>query len=163
VHHRDAHTLGRRGRPRERRRRCGANRRTDLKLRSPCLGTGGVLRLYRGRGGRALAQLAAGRFARPGAGVDLAHDAEPLLGLGQRRKIAHVQPEAFAAFLETAAHEEIEALQVRELGLSQRHRRGGRAQIEDVRTRGGARRRRLARADGGQFLLWCHNFPDTNP
>jgi hypothetical protein len=83
-----------------------------------------MLGLCRGGGGCASAQLLARRFARPGARVNLAHDIQPLFGFGERREIAHVEPEPLAAFLEAAADEEGKAFQLGQIGLRQRHRRG---------------------------------------
>ena len=76
-----------------------------------------------GRRRGSLAQLAARGLARPGARVDLAHDAQPLLGLGQRGEIAHVQTKALPALLEAPADEKREALELRQIGLRERHRR----------------------------------------
>ena len=76
-----------------------------------------------GRSRGSLAQLAARGLSGPGARVDLAHDAQPLLGLGQRGEIAHVQTKALPPFLEAPADEEREALELRQIRLRQRHRR----------------------------------------
>ena len=78
-----------------------------------------------GRGRGPLAELAPRGLAGPCAGVDLAHHAQPFLGLGESREIAHVKPEALAAFLEAAADEECEALELGQIGLRERHRRRG--------------------------------------
>jgi hypothetical protein len=86
-----------------------------------------MLRLCGGRSGGAFTQLTTGRFTRPGARVDLAHDAQPFFGLGERRKVTHVQPKAFAAFLETPAHEKSETSELGQVGLRERHGRRGRA------------------------------------
>jgi hypothetical protein len=83
-----------------------------------------MLGLCRGGGGRASAQFLAGRFARPGTRVNLAHDIQPLFGFGEGGEITHVEPEPLAAFLETATHKEGETLQFGEVRLRQRHRRG---------------------------------------
>ncbi|HEV2229902.1 MAG TPA: hypothetical protein VGR86_13200 [Steroidobacteraceae bacterium] len=78
-----------------------------------------------GRSGRrgALAELAAGCFAGPCAGIDLAHDVQPLLGFGERREVTHVKTKALAALLEAAAHEKVEALELGQLRLRQSHGR----------------------------------------
>ncbi|HLJ21684.1 MAG TPA: hypothetical protein VKU84_15870, partial [Stellaceae bacterium] len=47
-----------------------------------------------------------GRLAGPRARIDLAHQAQPFLGFGERGEITHVQPEALAALLEAPADEE---------------------------------------------------------
>jgi hypothetical protein len=100
-----------------------------------------MLRL-RGRSRRrALTQLAAGGLSRPGTWIDLAHHAEPFLGLGERRKVAHVQTKALAPFLETATHEEMKTPQLGQVGLRERHRRRRGAQVEYKRPRAERRRR----------------------
>lgn len=66
-----------------------------------------MLRLCGCRSGCALAQLAARCLTGPCTRVDLAHDAQPFLGLGERGEVAHVQPEALATFLEAPAYEEM--------------------------------------------------------
>jgi hypothetical protein len=83
-----------------------------------------VLGLCRGSGGRARAQLFPWRLTCPGTRINLAHDIQPLFGFGQCREIAHMESEPLAAFLETAADEEGKALQLGQIGLCQRHRRG---------------------------------------
>ena len=83
-----------------------------------------MLRLCRGGGGGASPELLTGRFPRPGPGIYLAHDFQPLFGLRERREIAHVKPEPLAALLEAAADEKGEALQLRQIGLRKSHRRG---------------------------------------
>jgi hypothetical protein len=83
-----------------------------------------MLGLCRSGGGRASAQLLAGRFACPGTRVNLAHDIQPLLRFGEGGEITHVEPEPLAAFLEAAADKEGEPFQLRQIGLCQRHWRG---------------------------------------
>jgi hypothetical protein len=124
VNDRHADRKGRRGRRRTRR-----GHRDALgclgRVESPAgLRAGGVLRLGGGGRGGAFTELAAGGFAGPRPGIDLAHDAQPLLGLGQRREVTHVEAEALAPFLEAAAHEEVETLELGQLSLRQRQRRG---------------------------------------
>jgi len=87
------------------------------------LRTGGVLSLRGRSGGRTLAQLAARCLTGPCPRIDLAHDAQPLLGLGQRREITHVQTKPLATFLEAPAHEEMKTPQLWQVGLRERHRR----------------------------------------
>jgi hypothetical protein len=82
----------------------------------------GVLGLLSGSGGRALTQLLAGRVTGPCAGIDVANDGKPFLGLFERREVTHVKAEALAAFLAAPADEEREALELRQLGLLERHR-----------------------------------------
>jgi hypothetical protein len=83
-----------------------------------------MLGLCRGSSGRAGAQLFARRFTGPGARINFAHDIQPLFRFGECREVTHVEPEPLAAFLETAAHKEGKTLQLGEVGLRQRHRRG---------------------------------------
>src|SRR2546423_498130 len=85
---------------------------TGLTLRPVARAAGGAADLARGLAG-------------PGARVDLAHDAQPLLGLCQRGEIAHVQTKALPPFLEAPADEEREALELRQIRLRERHRRRG--------------------------------------
>jgi hypothetical protein len=124
-----------------------------------------VGRLRGSRSGCALAQLAPRCLTGPGARIDLAHQRQPFLRLGLRGEVAHVQAKALAAFLEAAADEELETLQLGELDLRQRHGRGGGTQIQYERTAGW--RRRVpgchARASVGSDVGYCcHNFPDQN-
>ena len=65
------------------------------------------------RRGGTRTQLLAGGFTRPGAGIQVANDVEPLFRFGERGEVAHVQPEALAIVLATAADEEAETLQLR--------------------------------------------------
>ena len=83
-----------------------------------------MLGLCRGSGSRTSAQLFAWCLTRPGARINLAHDIQPLFGFGECREITHVEPEPLAAFLEAAADEEGKALQLSQIGLCKRHRRG---------------------------------------
>ena len=83
------------------------------------------------------AQFLAGRFAGPGARINLAHDGEHFLGGLHGLEVAHVQAEALAAVLETTAHEEGVLSEGRILRLRQRHRRRRRGQIDDITARGG--------------------------
>ena len=167
MHHRHAQ------RRRDGLRRGGGYRRGGRRCGGACGGrccgrvrlrAGGVLRL-RGRSGRgALAQLAPRGLTCPGAGVDLAHHAQPLLGLGQRGEVAHVQTKALAPFLEAPADEEGETLELRQIRLRERHGRRRRAQVEHERPRACGRRGRIpgfrARASvGSEVGCCCHNFP----
>ena len=79
--------------------------------------------LIGGRRRGSLTELAARGFAGPGTRVNLAHDAQPLLGLGQRGEVTHVQTKALPAFLEAPADEEREAFELRQIRLRKRHRR----------------------------------------
>ncbi len=120
--------------------------------------------------GRALAQLLAGSLACPCARIDVANDVQPFLGLFECREVAHVQAEALTAVLTTAAHEEVESLQLGDLGLLERHGRGRGAQVEDVRSRlhsasrcrSTGRRRPCFPGSGAcdctrcQCWRWCH-------
>jgi hypothetical protein len=117
-----------------------------------------------GRG--ALAQLASRSLPGPGARIDLAYHAQPFLGLGEGGEVTHVQPEALAALLEAAAHEEIEALELGQLRLRERHGRRGGTQVEHEwpRTAGWCARIHCvgtarARSEIGRC---CHNFPEPN-
>jgi hypothetical protein len=83
-----------------------------------------MLGLRRGSSGRASAQLFAWCFTRPGARINLSHDIQPLFGFGEGREITHVEPEPLAALLETSADKEGKALQLSQIGLCKRHRRG---------------------------------------
>jgi len=83
-----------------------------------------MLGCFRGSGSRASAQLFARRFTRPGARINLAHHIQPLFGFGECREITHVEPESLATFLEAATDEECKALQLSQVGLCERHRRG---------------------------------------
>jgi hypothetical protein len=83
-----------------------------------------MLRLGGGSGGSSGAQLLARRFTGPGARIDLANDIQPFFGLGECREVTHVEAEPLAALLEAAADEEGKALQLGQIGLCQRHRRG---------------------------------------
>jgi hypothetical protein len=85
------------------------------------------------------AQLLAWRFAGPRTGINVSHHAQPFLGFRLAGEETHVQAEALAALLETAAHEEGEALELGQLRLRERHRRCRRAQIEDERSCFGSR------------------------
>jgi hypothetical protein len=78
-------------------------------------------------------QLLARCLAGPCAGIDIPHRAQPFLGLGLAREESHVKTEALASFLETAADEEREALELGQIGLRQRHRSRRGAQIEHER------------------------------
>ena len=71
------------------------------------------------------------RRARPGAGIDVAHDIEQLLGLLLGVEVAHVQAKALAAFFAPARDKKSEALEPGVIGRRKRHRRRGRAQIDD--------------------------------
>jgi hypothetical protein len=77
-----------------------------------------------GSGGGPSAQLLSRCFAGPGARIDFANDIQPLFGFGECREVTHVETEPLTAFLEAAADEEGEALQLGKIGLRQRHRRG---------------------------------------
>jgi hypothetical protein len=101
-----------------------------------------MLGLLRGGRGSSCAQLFAGRLTSPGSGIDLANDVQPLFGFGECGEVAHVKPETLAAFLEAPADKEGKALQLRQIHLGQRHRRGRRAEIQYKRARLGFRRRR---------------------
>ena len=83
-----------------------------------------MLGLCLSSGGCTSAQLFARRLTRPGARINLAHDIQPLFGFGECREVTHVEPEPLAAFLEAAADEEGKALQLSQIGLCKRHRRG---------------------------------------
>ena len=74
-------------------------------------------------GGRAGTELLAGCLTGPGSRIDIANDAQPLLGLGECREVTHVETETLAAFLEAAAHEEGKALQLFLVRLRECHRR----------------------------------------
>jgi hypothetical protein len=77
-----------------------------------------------GRGlSRARPQFLSGRLARPRAGVDLAHHAQPLLGFRLAGEEPHVQTEALASLLEAAADKEGEPLELGQIRLRKRHRR----------------------------------------
>jgi hypothetical protein len=89
-------------------------------------------------------QLLARRFTGPGTGIDVTNHTEPLFGFRLCGEVAHVQTEALAAFLEAAADEERETLELGQINLRQGHWRGGRAQVQDERARVGFRRRRLS-------------------
>jgi hypothetical protein len=69
-----------------------------------------------------------------------------------------VQAESLATFLETTADEERKALQLRQIGMCQSHRRRRRAEIQDERARvSGSSRRRImgVRApDGTRCQIW---------
>jgi hypothetical protein len=71
----------------------------------------------------ALTQLAPGSFAGPCARVDVAHQAQPLFGLGERREVTHVEAKTLAAFLEAPADEKSEAPELGQVGLRERHGR----------------------------------------
>ncbi len=121
-------------------------------------------------GGCALAQLLARSFACPCARIDVANDVQPFLGFFERREVAHVQAEALTAVLTTAADEEVESLQLRDLSLLERHGRRRGAQVEDVRSRlrsasrcrSTGRRRPCFPGSGAcdstrcQCWRWCH-------
>jgi hypothetical protein len=75
-----------------------------------------------GHSGRsALTQLASRCFAGPGTRVDVAHEAQPFFGLGERRKITHVQAKPLAAFLESPADKKREAPELGQIRLRQGH------------------------------------------
>jgi hypothetical protein len=86
-----------------------------------------VLGLRGGSRRGALTQLAAWRLACPGTGIDFAHHSQPLLGLGERREVTHMETKALAPFLEAAADEKMKATQLGQIGLRKRHRRRRRA------------------------------------
>ena len=123
------------------------------------LRTDGVPRLCRGSLSRAGAQLLARSLARPRARIDLAHHPQPLLGLRLAREESHMEAEALASLLETAADEEREAFELGQIGLRERHgcRRG--TQIEHERLCLCGRRRRMVRLSRCQICRWCHRFP----
>jgi hypothetical protein len=89
--------------------------------------------LHRRGLGSASAQLLARCLARPGTGIDIPHRAQPLLGLGLAGEESHVKTEALAPFLEAAADEERETLELGHIGLRERHRGRRGAQIEHER------------------------------
>ena len=151
-------------------RTCRSGTRWLCRRRRPCGGScrdlglwpGGMLRLRGGGGGGALTQLPTRRFTGPGARIDLAHDAQPLFGLGERREVTHVQPKTFAAFLEAPAHEKSETPELGQVGLRERHRRRRRAQVEHKRPCVERRRRRspgFRARTGSEVGRCCHNFP----
>jgi len=150
------------------RRRGGERMRRGLRGTALLLWTGGVLRL-RGSGRRgAFAQLATGRLAGPGTRIDLAHDTEPFLGFRECREISHVQAKTFATFLEAPAHEEREALELGQIGLRERHRRGRRTQIQDEGSGVCDRCDRVPCAELCESISCevgrcCHNFPEKKP
>jgi hypothetical protein len=76
-----------------------------------------------GGGNGTLAQLFARRLTRPGAWIDVTYGAQPLFGFRECWEITHVQAEALAAFLKTAADKEAEALEFGLLRIRQRHGR----------------------------------------
>jgi hypothetical protein len=86
-----------------------------------------MLSLLSSCGGGTSTQFFAGRFARPCARINLTHHRQPLLGLGECREVTHVQSEPLTPFLETAAHKESKALQLRQLRMGKGHRRRRRA------------------------------------
>ena len=77
------------------------------------------------------AQPLAGRQARPGTGIDFAHDIEQLLGFFLRVEIPHVQTKALARLFAPARNKKRKALQPRVIRRRERDRRRGRAQIDD--------------------------------
>jgi len=110
---------------------------------------------------RASAQLLARCLARPRAGIDIPHHAQPLLGFGLAREESHVKTETLASLLEPAADEEREALELGQIDLRERHRSRRGAQIEHERPCLSGRRCHLFRAHlgGRQICRWCHKFP----
>ena len=120
----------------------------------------------------ALAQLLARRLACPGTRIDVADDVQPLLSFFERCEVTHVETETLTALFAPSADEEREPLQLGNLRLLQRHRRGRRAQIEYERSglrsaRGcpsTGRRRPCITGSGAcdgtrsQFWRWCHKF-----
>jgi hypothetical protein len=128
-----------------------------------------MLGLGGGGGGRASAQLLAGRLTGPRARIDLTNDTQPFFSFGERREVPHVQSEALAALLEAAADEKREAFELGQIGLGQRHRSGGRAQIQYERARVRGCRRwvpGLGACNSARCQLWrwwCHMFPRTDP
>jgi plasmid stabilization system protein ParE len=111
--------------------------------------------------GRSGTQLLARRFAGPCTGIDIPHDSQPFLGLFLAGEESHVQAEALASLLETAADEKGKALELGQIRLRERHRRRRRAQIENERPRLCGRSRRMVRIRHGgcQICRWCHKFP----
>jgi hypothetical protein len=102
-----------------------------------------VLGLRSGRGCCARTQLFARRLASPRSGINLADHAQPLLGFAEGSEITHVEPEALAPLFEAATYKERKALQLGHVDLSEGHRSGRRAQIQNERARLGFRRRRF--------------------
>jgi hypothetical protein len=143
------------GRRRCRRRRHGGRQIGQRRARLRALS---VLGLRRSRGSRACAQLLTGRFACPCTGINFANDVQPLLSLGERAEVPHVESEPLTAFLEPAAHEKGKALQLGQIHLSKRHRRRRRAEIENEWTRlrcGGSRGlQRLCAPNGARGHIW---------
>ena len=125
------------------------------------LRTHGVPRLCRGSLGRTGAQLLARSLARPRTGIDFAHHSQPFLGLRLAGEESHVETEALAPLLETAADEEGEAFELGQIGLRERHGRRRGTQIEHERACLCGRRRRMVRVrlSRRQICRWCHRFP----
>ena len=122
--------------------------------------------------GGTLTQLLPRCLSGPCAGIDVAHDVEPFLGLLDAREITHVEPEALAALFATATDKESEAFELGNLHLLERHRRRRRAQVEheqsrlpSARCRGTGHRRSCIPGPGacdrtGCQCWRCHNsFP----
>src|SRR5690606_9378663 len=71
------------------------------------------------------------RGSRPCRRIHIAHRRQQRLGLFLGGEVAHVQAEAFAAFLTLTADEERVALELRRAWMGQRHGRCGSSQIDD--------------------------------
>jgi len=159
---RTCHGLPRNGYCRDRRGRwC---RRGRPRRRSGARGSWGYrARRSNSRGSRLLAQAFARGLSRPGAGINITDYAEPLFGLVERVEVAHVQPEALAPILESAADKERKTPQLRRLWLGQGHRRVRRAQIDHERTRRtlgvGCRVGATSTAGGRLCERYCHSIP----
>jgi hypothetical protein len=81
-----------------------------------------MLGLCRSCSRRTRAQFLAWRFTGPCPWINLAHDVQPLFGLGERREVTHVETEALTTLFEAATHEKSEPLQLGQIGLCERHR-----------------------------------------
>jgi hypothetical protein len=110
-----------------------------------------------GRGGPS-AKLFTRCFAGPRTRINVANDTQPLFGFRECREITHVETKTLAPFLEAAAHEEGETLQLFLVRLGERHRRCRRAQIQNERSRVSSRRcRRITSVrtpDGARRQIW---------
>ena len=82
---------------------------------------------------RAGAQALARRLTRPCAGINVAHDTQPVFSFLQGAEMPHVQTEALTAILETAADKESETLKLGCFGVDERHRRRRGTQVDDER------------------------------
>jgi len=128
-----------------------------------------VLGLSCCRGDRPLPQFFARSLSSPGARINVAYRAQPLLSFRECREITHVQAEPLASLLETATDEKAEALEFGLFRIRQGHWRRRRAQIEHERTR---RALRFGLFSGiapfgarCRLRRWCHRnlLPRTDP